>query len=110
MLERLLENTILESIKSELKIIVIYGPRQVGKTTLVNHLLKKYEGKVIRANGDEMIYHDFFSSRDLKKMLDFIDDSDLLFIDESQNIKDIGINLKILHDNCPHLKISLPVS
>jgi predicted AAA+ superfamily ATPase len=105
MIDRILKNAIIESIESEHKVIVIYGPRQVGKTTLVNQLLKNYGGKVIRANGDEMIYHDLFSSRDLKKMQDFIDDSDLLFIDEAQNIKDIGINLKILHDKLPNLKI-----
>lgn len=102
---RVLETQIIESIKNDKKIIVLYGPRQVGKTTLVKKIIDKLNYKTASANGDEMIYHELFSSRDLKKMLDFVDDNELLFIDEAQNINEIGFSLKILFDHKPGLKI-----
>ncbi|MEZ4906396.1 MAG: ATP-binding protein [Saprospiraceae bacterium] len=105
MIPRLLQSSIYNAINNDKKIVILYGPRQVGKTTLINSLIEKLNIKTIKANGDELIYHDVFSTRDLKKMLDFIDDNELLFIDEAQNISEIGINLKILHDNNPQLKI-----
>lgn len=102
---RVLETQIIESIKNDKKIIVLYGPRQVGKTTLVKKIIDNLNYKTAYANGDEMIYHELFSSRDLKKMLDFVDDNELLFIDEAQNINEIGFSLKILFDHKPGLKI-----
>lgn len=102
---RVLETQIIESIKNDKKIIVLYGPRQVGKTTLVKKIIDNLNYKTAYANGDEMIYHELFSSRDLKKMLDFVDDNELLFIDEAQNISEIGFSLKILFDHKPGLKI-----
>jgi len=86
------------------KIIILYGPRQVGKTTLVKSLIHQ-NPDALSVNADQMQYNDVFSSRDLRKMQELIGNKSLLFIDEAQNIKDIGINLKILHDEMPALKI-----
>ena len=35
------------------KIIVIYGARKVGKTTLVEEILEKNNQKILKLNGDE---------------------------------------------------------
>ncbi len=56
-------------------------------------------------NADEQKYIDVLSSRDLNKMKLLVEGYELLFIDEAQRIPDIGINLKILHDQLPELKI-----
>jgi predicted AAA+ superfamily ATPase len=56
-------------------------------------------------NGDQIKYSDVLSGRDLKKLKGLVDGYDLLFIDEAQRIADIGINLKILKDEIPDLKI-----
>jgi uncharacterized protein len=87
------------------KIIVLYGARQVGKTTLVKEILKTQSGKVLEINADEQPYWEVLSSRDFSKLSALVEGYDLLFIDEAQRIPDIGINLKILHDKLPGLKI-----
>jgi hypothetical protein len=105
MILRTLKTRILADLDNYNKIQVIYGPRQVGKTTLVNLILGEMNGTVMKANGDDMRYHEVFSSRNFDKMKDFVGDRDILFIDEAHMIPEIGINLKILYDQMPHLKI-----
>lgn len=96
-------------LKTELaevkKITVLYGARQVGKTTLVRELLGVQKGKILEINADERPYWDVLSSRDFSKLSALVEGYDILFIDEAQRIPDIGINLKILHDRIPELKI-----
>jgi predicted AAA+ superfamily ATPase len=102
---RQLEKNILDKLKSSNKAIIIYGARQVGKTTLVNEIIKKTNFKVLRINADEKTHIDILSSRDLSKLKLLTSGYDLLFIDEAQRIENIGINLKLLIDNYPNLKI-----
>jgi uncharacterized protein len=64
-----------------------------------------FADKALEINADQIRYHGIFSSRDLAKMQSVIGEAQLLFIDDAQNIPDIGINLKILHDSLPDLKI-----
>jgi len=102
---RNLVDIIASDLKERKKIVLVYGARQVGKTTLIKALIKKLNLKTLSINADLTVYHTIFSSRDLKLMSDLIDDHRLLFIDEAQNIPDIGLNLKILYDEMPDLKI-----
>jgi predicted AAA+ superfamily ATPase len=102
---RQLEKNILDKLKFSNKAIIIYGARQVGKTTLVNEIIKKTNFKVLRINADEKTHIDILSSRDLSKLKLLTSGYDLLFIDEAQRIENIGINLKLLIDNYPNLKI-----
>lgn len=88
------------------KIIILYGQRQVGKTTLARHVFEQLEGKkVLYVNADFNPHAEVFSSRDPVQLELFVAGFDFLFIDEAQRIPDIGINLKILHDNFPGLRI-----
>ena len=101
--------TLFQPIKSKIlgsdKIIVIYGPRQIGKTTLAQRILQDMSLKKLAINADQQQYVDVLSSRDLERMKLLIEGYELLFIDEAQRIPDIGINLKLLHDSLPQLKI-----
>ncbi len=105
MIHRLYEKIIAEQMRLDNRIIIIYGPRQVGKTTLARLIMENFEGKILQINADDVDYADVLSSRSLNKMRQLIDGYDLVFIDEAQQIPDIGINLKILYDSLPHLKI-----
>ena len=106
---KMINRTIIKPIIAKLlqsnKIIIIYGARQVGKTTLANQLIKELGLKTLKINADELKYHDILSSRDLDKMKSLVSGYELLFIDEAQRISDIGLNLKILADGLPDLKI-----
>ncbi|MEM7332013.1 MAG: ATP-binding protein [Chloroflexota bacterium] len=87
------------------KVIVLYGPRQVGKTTLVHDLIERTSpsGKFI--NADELSYREQLGSQNLQKLNELVEGVDLLIIDEAQRVSNIGLNLKILIDANPKLTI-----
>ncbi|MEI6411195.1 MAG: ATP-binding protein, partial [Bacteroidota bacterium] len=105
MIARLLENKILARIQQSSKVILLYGSRQVGKTTLVKSMLKKLPYKTLQINADNREYADVLSSRDVGKLRRLVSGYELVFIDEAQRISDIGINLKIIHDEIPEVKV-----
>ena len=102
---RKLTNIVLEKLVSSDKGVVIYGARQVGKTTLVNEVIGKLGLKTLTVNGDRSRYVDVLSSRDLGKIKDLVAGYELLFVDEAQRIPEIGLNLKIIRDEMPELKL-----
>lgn len=81
------------------KVIVIYGARQVGKTTLCKQILKKYAHKRCEYFNCELfsVKSEFETTNEesLKKILG---NSELVVLDEAQNIENIGIVLKIIVD------------
>ncbi len=104
-IKRIIKEKIIKNIKETDKISIIYGPRQVGKTTLSEEIIKDLKLKTLFVNADQIKFVDVFSSRDLDKMKSVVSGYELLFIDEAQRVADIGVNLKILHDEIPELKI-----
>ncbi|MBP8085926.1 MAG: ATP-binding protein [Saprospiraceae bacterium] len=105
MIGRILSETILSRIQKPGKVIILYGARQVGKTTLIQEMLKQQSARVLEISADQVQYHDILSSRNLDKMKGLVAGYDILFIDEAQRIPDIGINLKILYEGIPELRI-----
>ena len=105
MIPRSLTNIVLTKLRASDKGIVIYGARQVGKTTLVNDVVQHSGLKTLTVNADQSKYLDIFSGRDLNKISNLVAGYELLFIDEAQRIPEIGINLKIILDNLKPLKV-----
>ena len=87
------------------KIIIIYGPRQVGKTTLVQHILKDHQDTGIYFNCDEPDIREIFSEKTSTEMKQYIWNKKLIIIDEAQRVKNIWVSLKILHDTYPDIQI-----
>jgi uncharacterized protein len=87
------------------KIIIIIGPRQVGKTTLLNDYLSTTSLKYKFVNGDDIITGSRLGSSNADDIIEFISGYELLVIDEAQKIPNIGTGLKILADFRPELKI-----
>jgi predicted AAA+ superfamily ATPase len=83
-------------------VVVLYGPRQVGKTTLVTDLLASISLRCKFVNADEMVYREPLASQNRQRLGEVLGDADLLVIDEAQRVPNIGLNLKILADNFPH--------
>ncbi len=102
---RAIRNDVAGSLRSGGKVVVLFGPRQVGKTTLARDILADWDGRVLEVSADEQRYIDVLSSRDSTRLRSFVAGYDLLFIDEAQRVPDIGINLKILHDQMPGLRV-----
>lgn len=87
------------------KVLVIFGSRRVGKTTLVVDFLRGYTGRYRSETGDDIIAREVLGSQDLQRLRAYVKGYDLLFIDEAQRIPNIGIGLKLLVDSTPTLTI-----
>jgi predicted AAA+ superfamily ATPase len=86
------------------KVIIIYGARRVGKTTLVKQVLKEYpESKYI--NCELLQYKTALETTNSEKLKDIIGNNKLVVLDEAQNIRDIGLILKIIVDTFPETQI-----
>lgn len=87
------------------KVLVLYGPRRVGKTTLAQSFVERFNGKVYQSTGENTVLRDVLESSDFSKILPFFQDYDLVFIDEAQWINNIGQGLKIIVDQIEGIKI-----
>ncbi len=87
------------------KVVVLYGPRQVGKTTLVQELIARTSLPYTYINADELLYREALSSQNRRILGELLGNSALLVIDEAQRVPNIGLNLKILVDNYPNVAI-----
>jgi predicted AAA+ superfamily ATPase len=87
------------------KVLVLYGPRQVGKTTLVKELLQTLPLRSKFVNADELLYREVLASQSSQRLGELLGDAAILVIDEAQRVPEIGLNLKILVDTFPHAKI-----
>ena len=105
LIPRALSASIERRVRHGGKVAILYGARQTGKTTLLDELLPRLPYRSLAVNADETRYLDVLSSRDLNAMGRLVAGYDLLFIDEAQRVPDIGINLKILTDGLPDLRI-----
>jgi predicted AAA+ superfamily ATPase len=90
------------------KVIVIYGARRVGKTTLSKQILIQESEKGKRTayfNAELLPVFQSFSSTDPILLKRAIGDADLIVLDEAQHIPTVGLILKILVDTCPEIQV-----
>ena len=98
----------LKWLLSPNKVIIIYGARRVGKTTLVKKFIEKItkqEEKILFVNGDDIIVRQYLESQSINKLKEFIGDNTLLIVDEAQYIRNVGLNLKLIIDNIQNIKV-----
>jgi predicted AAA+ superfamily ATPase len=79
------------------KIIVVLGPRQVGKTTLFNQLIEK-EKNVLKLNCDDYDDKIKLENKNSTQLRELIGSYNIVLIDEAQRVKNIGLTLKIIAD------------
>jgi uncharacterized protein len=95
MYSRELENSIKNKIGTG-KAIIIVGARQVGKTTLVKHLLKDQE--YLFFDADDPTIRQLLSNPNTEQIRTFLGNYKTVFVDEAQRIEGIGLTLKIITD------------
>lgn len=93
----------IKSLVKPGKVLVIYGARRVGKTTILKKFLSQTELKYKLDSGDNIRTWEIFSSQDFSQIIPYAEGYDLIAIDEAQQIKNIGMGLKILVDQKPEL-------
>lgn len=104
MIARIAENSIKQSLFKG-KTIILYGARQVGKTTLVQDLLKDYEGVSRYLNCEILSVEQSLSDAEPEKLKSFLGNYKLIVLDEAQNIPNIGKILKVITDTLKDIQI-----
>jgi len=96
----------LRSLIQPGKVIVIYGARRVGKTTLLRKLLDEInKDLVLFVNGDDVVAREFLENQSIEKLKDFTGRHQYLIIDEAQYIHKIGSTLKLIVDHIPDIRV-----
>lgn len=86
------------------KVVIIYGPRRVGKTTLLKKFIDDRKDCLF-TTGEDLFVKEFLSSSSVDKLKEFVGNKAVLIIDEAQYIPSIGQNLKLIVDHMPHVTV-----
>lgn len=105
MINRILEDQIRKRLFSR-KAIILTGPRQVGKTTLIKKILEK-RTDVLFLDGDDPTIMRLLDRPNTAQIRQIIGNSKIVFIDESQRINHIGLTAKIIVDQMPSVQLLL---
>lgn len=100
--KRSLEDRILSEIGKK-PLLIIFGPRQVGKTTLVKKILKRYT-KIKYIQMDGLIEREELENKSVEELVALFSGYELVVFDEAQTSKKIGTILKLLADNIPDVQ------
>jgi predicted AAA+ superfamily ATPase len=87
------------------KVLVLYGPRQVGKTTILQSYLSGTRWRYRLEIGDDIHAQEIIGSHNLDWLTEYAEGYELIAIDEAQRIPNVGQGLKILVDNIPGIRI-----
>jgi len=102
MIERILEKSLRQKLKDK-KAVILYGARQVGKSTLLKHMFAK--GGALWFYGDQPNTQSLFENLSPEKFKFLIGNKKTIIIDEAQMIENIGAKLKIIIDYVPDVKV-----
>lgn len=104
MIERLLHKAIVKNLFKG-KVILLLGPRQVGKTTLLHLVAEKYPQKSLWLNADETIIREKLSKPNTAKLKRLAGKNKIIFIDEAHRVENIGLTLKIFADTIKNVQV-----
>jgi len=97
----MIKRHIIPSIEAKLfkgKLVIIFGARQTGKTTLIKEIMKKFVGESQYLNCDEPDIREMLENATSTNLKMLAGKSRILFIDEAQRVRNIGITLKLFAD------------
>jgi uncharacterized protein len=88
------------------KTIIVYWPRQVGKTTLVQNISSISECPVVYIDAEDLSIRDSMSKQDVAFFTRYFGkNKQIVIIDEAQKIPNIGANIKLIHDHLPRIQL-----
>ena len=87
------------------KAVIIYGARRTGKTTLVKRFLQDIDEPYLLVSGEDITVQGYLASQSIEKLSAFVGANRLLVVDEAQKVPGIGVNLKLIIDHIPGIRI-----
>lgn len=103
-LHRTIEQRLLSSMVAN-KVIVLLGPRRVGKTVLINKIIENLEEPYLLLNGENLDARKLLEYRSTQNYINLLGTKRILIIDEAQKIPEIGAKLKLMVDEIKGLRI-----
>ena len=97
-INRKISSRVKKAVLGEKAVVILYGPRQAGKTTLIKSLLSGLGKEYEYFTGDDLFAQNIFSRNELEFLKGNLK-SEILVIDEAQKIENIGTTLKLIFDN-----------
>lgn len=104
----MITRTIETKLKERLfkgKAIVLFGARQVGKTTLVNKIITETGEKTLWLNGDEADVREMLTNTTSGRLKAFFGDNKIIVIDEAQRINNVGLTIKLITDQIKNVQV-----
>ena len=104
----MITRTLMEIFSARLfsgKAILLLGPRQVGKTTLMKQIFQNHQGKSVWLNADNPEDRELLNHMNSARARELFPPAYLVIIDEAQRLENSGLTLKIIHDNCPEIQL-----
>lgn len=87
------------------KALIVFGARQVGKTTFAEQLLENVTEDILYLNGDNFDTRENLSKPNVSLLTNIIGDNKIVFLDEAQRIPNIGILIKIIVDQIKGVQV-----
>ena len=87
------------------RVVVLYGPRRVGKTTLLRRYVREHEPEAMFVSGEDIDVREQLESQSVNRLSDFVGRRRALVVDEAQHLREVGLNLKLMVDHIEGLRI-----
>ena len=98
-IQRALKETVTDTLKRDDRIVLLFGPRQVGKTTLARDIMELIAGETyLFISGEDPRVEDVLASCDMQRIEGLLSGYSFAVIDEAQYVPNIGKSLKLIYD------------
>ena len=104
LLERQIKPHILRNLQPN-RVVILLGPRRVGKTVLIRQILDALDAPYLLLNGEDVATRRLLAERSVPNYRQLLGSKRLLFIDEAQKIPEVGKMLKLIVDEIPGIRV-----
>jgi len=104
LITRILEDQLIKSLIPQ-KVVILLGPRRVGKTVLIKQVIERLQEPYLLLNGEDFSVVEILSRRSVQHYKNLLGDKRVLLIDEAQKIPEIGKVLKLMVDEIVGIRI-----
>lgn len=103
-LKRAIEAQVLKSLVPN-KVVVLLGPRRVGKTVLIKQIIEQFDEPYLLLNGEDGDTRKILEHRSKQSYVNLLGAKRTLIIDEAQKIPEVGSILKLMVDEIEGIRI-----
>jgi len=106
MIPRYILHKVVKTLDESNKIVIVLGPRQAGKTTLITQIQAEIKSdSFLKLNCDIEEQLNVINTTSIENLKNLFSQKKYLFVDEVQRLDNAGLTLKIVHDSFPDLKV-----